>query len=91
MPHQPKDERSPIAIAHEWVSRVMTIVGEMLLPGFAGHWLDKRWETNYLTLIGFALGLTISIWHLVQMSNEFTPNRKQDSQDQSHKNQSQDD
>ncbi len=91
VPHQPEDDRSPYAIAYEWVSRVTTIVGEMLLPGFVGLWLDKRWGTNYLTLSGFAVGLTVSIWHLLQLGKEASPTKKSDSTKKNHTNQSQND
>jgi uncharacterized membrane protein (DUF2068 family) len=90
VPHQPEDDRSPYAIAHEWVSRVTTIVGVMLLPGFVGLWLDKRWGTNYLTLSGFAVGLTVSIWQLLQLAKEASPTKKSDSKKNNHTNQSQD-
>jgi uncharacterized membrane protein (DUF2068 family) len=91
VPHQPEDDRSPYAIAHEWVSRVMTIVGMMLLPGFAGHWLDKRWGTNYLTLLGFAVGLTVSIHQMLQLGKDVSPAKKSDSTKKNHTNQSQND
>jgi hypothetical protein len=51
-----------------WVSQITTIAAEMVLPGLAGQWLDKRWGTNFLVLVGFALGLTTGIWHLIAMT-----------------------
>jgi hypothetical protein len=52
----------------EWVSRITTVALEMVLPGLAGTWLDDRWGTGFLGLLGFALGVTLGIWHLLQMT-----------------------
>ena len=59
-----------MALAMEWVSRITTISLEMVLPGIAGQWLDQKWGTSFLALAGFALGLTIGIWHLLAISKE---------------------
>jgi hypothetical protein len=64
----PEDKRPPMAIAMEWVSQVTTVVLEMVLPGLGGQWLDTRWGTNFLALAGFALGLSVGIWHLISMT-----------------------
>src|SRR5690242_20101929 len=68
----PGDSRPPLAIAMEWVSQITTVVAEMVLPGFAGQWLDHRWGTKFLTLVGFALGLTVGICHLIAMTRPKT-------------------
>jgi hypothetical protein len=52
----------------EWVSQITTVVAVMVLPGLAGQWLDDRWGTGFLALVGFALGLTVGIWHLITMT-----------------------
>ena len=57
-----------MATAMEWVSRIMTVVLEMVLPGLAGQWLDEQWGTGFLALLGFALGITFAIWHLLVMT-----------------------
>ena len=62
-------EQHPMALAIEWVSKITTIALEMVLPGLAGMWLDKRWGTQFLALAGFALGVTVGIWHLLKMTN----------------------
>jgi len=50
-------ERSPVAIALEWSTTIMTIAAEMVVPGLLGHWLDVKAGTSALfLLIGFALG-----------------------------------
>ncbi len=66
-----QDERPPVVVAIEWVSRITTVALEMVLPGLAGHWLDQRWGTSYLTLVGFAFGLTAGIWHLLSMAGQY--------------------
>lgn len=51
------DDRTAIAKAAEWVSRIMTISLGMVLPGLAGYWLDTWLGTKVVfMLIGFALG-----------------------------------
>lgn len=58
-----------MAVAMEWVSRIITVSIEMVLPGVAGGWLDKRLGTAPLfTLAGFGLGITVAIWHLLVMT-----------------------
>ena len=52
----------------QWVHRITTVVMEMVLPGIFGVWLDKKWGTNFIGLLGFALGLTTAITHLLQMT-----------------------
>ncbi len=62
-----------MAVATQWVSRIMTVSLEMVLPGLAGLWLDRRLATLPLfTVVGFAVGGSAAFWHLVQMT---TPNR----------------
>ena len=60
--------RHPWAEAVQWVAVVTTIAMEMVLPGLAGQWLDGRLGTGFLVLVGFALGLSVGIWHLVQLT-----------------------
>ena len=67
----------------EWVSQITTVVAEMVLPGLVGQWLDHRWGTKFLTLVGFALGLTVGIWHLIAMTR---PKTGGDGKDQSSDN-----
>jgi hypothetical protein len=60
-----QDERPPLVVAFEWVSKITTVALEMVLPGILGTWLDRRWGTKFLALVGFALGLVVGIWHLL--------------------------
>lgn len=76
------DGRSPIAEAMEWVSRILVVAAVMILPGLAGQWLDKRWGTGFLTLVGFAVGLTGGIGYLVKLTSVQT-SKKNESQNTS--------
>jgi ATP synthase protein I len=60
-----QDDRPPMVVALEWVSKITTVALEMVLPGILGTWLDHRWGTNFLTVVGFAIGLGGGIWHLL--------------------------
>ncbi len=65
----PTDERSPIATAYQWVSRITVVALEMVLPGLAGYWLDQRIGTGVLfMLIGFGLGCTAATVQLMQIA-----------------------
>ncbi|NIL98586.1 MAG: hypothetical protein GTO53_11755 [Planctomycetales bacterium] len=58
-----------MAKAMAWTSRVITISIEMVLPGVFGLWVDDRLGTKVVfTILGFAGGLTLAIWHLVKMT-----------------------
>lgn len=70
LPHEP----SPIAQALQWVSRVLAVAAVMVLPGVAGQWLDERWGTGFLALLGLALGVTAGIWSLLAMTRPPGPN-----------------
>jgi hypothetical protein len=62
------ENRSPLAIAAEWASRIMTVSLEMVLPGVIGVWLDGRLGTKLVfALLGFGGGMVLGVWHLLQM------------------------
>lgn len=73
------NERNPFAEAMQWVAVLTTVGLEMVLPGLAGQWLDRRFGTRFLVLAGFALGLSIGLWHLIQLTkaNPNLPKRKE--------------
>ena len=62
-----------MALAMEWVAKITTVGLEMVLPGIGGHYLDAWLGTNYLSLVGFALGLVVGLWHLLQMTKPKIP------------------
>jgi hypothetical protein len=73
----PSDDRSPVAIAYQWASRIMLVSLEMVLPGLAGHWLDRWLGTVVLfLLVGLGLGCTAAVVHLVQMVRADEQRRK---------------
>ena len=80
---QNKNDRSAIGSAFEWVSRILAVSAEMVLPGLGGQWLDERWGSKYLALVGFAIGITLGIWHLLVMTRKRprVPQAKSDLED----------
>lgn len=54
-----------MAIALEWVSRITAAAAMMVLPGLGGQWLDDRWGTGFLGLLGFAVGLVMGVGYLL--------------------------
>ncbi len=67
--------------AMQWVARIMAVAIEMVLPGLAGQWLDKRIGTSCFALAGFAVGITLGIWHLLVMTRARQKNRLRDAAD----------
>ena len=64
----PSDDRSAIAKAYGWASRIMVVSLEMVLPGLAGYWLDQQLGTVALFMIlGFAAGGVAAVVHLLHM------------------------
>ena len=57
-----------MAEATNWVARITTVVLEMVLPGLAGLWLDNQLETQFLTLLGLGLGVSLGMWHLIALT-----------------------
>ena len=53
-----------------WVSRILAVAAVMVLPGLAGQWLDKRWGTGFVGMIGFALGLVLGMAYLLTMTKQ---------------------
>jgi len=65
----PPDGRASIALAGGWATRIMTVSLEMVLPGLAGYWLDQKLGTKALfMLIGFVLGCTAAVMHLIALT-----------------------
>lgn len=76
MPQAPQ-EPHPIALAMEWVSRILVVSAEMVVPGLVGQWLDDRWGYSFLGLLGFGLGMTLGVAHLLVMTRPKPPSSKQ--------------
>jgi hypothetical protein len=71
----------PAAQAFEWVAKITTVALEMVLPGLAGQWLDDRWGTRFLVLVGFVFGLVGGVWHLLWMTGAIGQTNKSSKQD----------
>ena len=64
----PPERPSPTAEAMEWVSRILAVAAMMVLPGVAGGWIDKRFGTGFLGLLGFAVGVVSGIAYLLAVA-----------------------
>lgn len=81
----PPDDRSAVAVALGWASRVMSVSIEMVLPGLLGLWLDYKLQTVVLfTVLGFGFGMALAIWHLLRMTATLqkSPKTKDSMEDQ---------
>lgn len=47
----------------------------MCAPGLAGQWLDRRWETGFLAILGFAVGLVGSMAYLIAATKSLSAKR----------------
>jgi len=63
-----KDDRPPVAIAAQWVSQITGIGLEIVLPIFVGRWLDERWGTSFLVVVGVVVGPLLGFWHLLVLT-----------------------
>ena len=57
-----------MAIAVEWVSRILAVGLVMVVPAVVGLWLDGRWGTKFLVLVGLALGMVLGMWYLLLLT-----------------------
>jgi F0F1-type ATP synthase assembly protein I len=65
----PSDDRSSLAKAYQWATRIMVVSLEMVLPGIAGYAIDSWLGTKVLfMLVGFALGCTAASVHLIRLT-----------------------
>lgn len=62
----------PMGVAMVWVARIFAVALVMILPGLAGHWLDKRFGTRFLVMVGFVLGLPAGVYYLILMTASLT-------------------
>jgi len=63
------DDRSSIAQAWAWASRITSVALEMVLPGVLGYWLDQKLGTVMVFLVlGVILGMVGGLTHLVRMT-----------------------
>jgi hypothetical protein len=65
----PADDRSSLAKAYHWATRIMAVSLEMVLPGVAGSWVDRQLGTKVLFMfLGFVLGGTAATVHLIRLT-----------------------
>ena len=61
------DDRSAMAIALGWVSRITTLSVVMVAPGILGYVVDRQLGTVALfTIVGMALGMVLGMWSLLR-------------------------
>jgi len=66
---QSPDDRSGIARATEWASRITAVCFEMCLPALLGYWIDQRLGTKVVfTIAGGVLGMVGGMMSLVRMT-----------------------
>jgi F0F1-type ATP synthase assembly protein I len=78
MDRLPADDRSAVAVAWAWASRIIVIAAEMVVPGLLGYYFLDQWlGTRVLfLLIGLALGMMLAILHLVRMTAELNQSKR---------------
>jgi uncharacterized membrane protein (DUF2068 family) len=59
--------------AMHWMARTIAVSFVMFAPGFIGFLLDERWGTNYLAIVGFAIGMPLGITVLLILMKQFMP------------------
>lgn len=73
--NSPGNEASEIqwSRATQWISRTLSVVVVMIAPGILGSILDKKFQTSFLALLGFAFGLVAGTAGLLVLAKRFTP------------------
>lgn len=68
------DDRTALAQAWAWSTRIMSAALEMVLPAVGGYWLDQKLGSVAVFLIlGVILGMTAGLYHLVKMAQPPEP------------------
>lgn len=50
------------------ISRAVAVMVLMVLPGVAGHYLDRWFGTQFLVLVGFVLGMCLAVFGLLYVA-----------------------
>ena len=66
----PPEQRNPMAEAMAWVSRITTIAIQMVLPTVVGYFADSYLGTQFLVLVGAALGMVLGFWQLLAIARK---------------------
>lgn len=64
-----------VASAMDLTARVAAAVVAMVGPGLAGQWLDQRWGTGFLALLGFLFGIPFGVYYLLETSRSVSRQR----------------
>jgi len=73
------DDRSAIAQATAWASRVTTVALEMVIPGLIGLWIDRHLGTVMVFLVlGVIGGMTAGMIHLVRLAASISSDEASD-------------
>ena len=70
-----------MAVAMQWVARIIASAVMMVLPGLGGQWLDQRWGTGFIGLAGFAIGLIAGMMYLIAATRSADAERKRTSRE----------
>jgi F0F1-type ATP synthase assembly protein I len=67
------DDRSPLAQAISWSSRITMTSLETVLPALVGHWLDLRLGTGVVfAVLGALVGMAVGMTHLIRIAGSGT-------------------
>jgi F0F1-type ATP synthase assembly protein I len=78
-PEYPKGpKRSSLAEAYDLVSRVLTCVMVMILPGIGGDYLDSHYDTSYMMVTGWIIGPPFGLWQLIKLANSVVQENSDD-------------
>lgn len=66
-------QRSPVGEAIQWASRIMAMGLLMFMPAVAGTWLDARFGTGWMGLVGLVVGFVGGIAWIVQLGRRSPP------------------
>lgn len=72
-----------MAEATDWVSRILAVAVLMALPGVVGGYLDRRWGTGYLSVLGFIAGTVFGIAGLIVITHKMNRSRVSPTYDRS--------
>jgi F0F1-type ATP synthase assembly protein I len=71
MDRPPEDDRSVVAIAMAWASRIIALSASMVVPALIGAWIDQQLNTKVVfLLLGFALGISAAVVQLTRIVKE---------------------
>ncbi|MDA0657713.1 MAG: AtpZ/AtpI family protein [Planctomycetota bacterium] len=67
---------TPMSVAMEWVSRIMSMTIAMVAPVVLGVWLDKKFGTQWMTPVLAVSGMVVGITYLLILTAGAKPTGK---------------